>query len=244
MEGSAPDLGSIHTFVSAGEALPPRIFETWKENLGRPILDGIGSTELLNTFISNRADAVKPGTSGPPVAGYEAKIVGDDGAEVPRGETGNLMVRGLSQFKRYWNKPEKTSETIIDGWVKTGDTYYEDADGHFVCCGRSDDMLKVGGIWCSPVEIESRLVEHPAVLEAAIVGRADGHDLIKPEAFVVLKDGGDAPNGLADELLQFCKRGLAPYKYPRWFNFVEELPRTATGKVQRFRLRDGQGTPQ
>lgn len=241
MENTVRDLGSVRTFVSAGEVLPPRIFESWKEKTGRSILDGIGSTELLNTFISNRADAVKPGTSGLPVPGYDARIAGDDGAEVPQGETGTLMVRGMSQFKRYWNKPEKTSETIVDGWINTGDTYYEDEDGYFVCCGRSDDMLKVGGIWCSPVEIEARLVEHPAVLEAAIVGRPDPSDLIKPEAFVVLKDGGKPSNGLADELLQFCKSGLAPYKYPRWFNFVEELPRTATGKVQRFRLREQQG---
>ncbi|MCH8110813.1 MAG: benzoate-CoA ligase family protein [Proteobacteria bacterium] len=241
MENSAPDLGSVRTYVSAGEALPPRLFKTWKAKTGRHILDSIGSTELLNAFISNRAEAVKPGTSGLPVPGYEARIAGDDGAEVPRGETGALMVRGPSQFSHYWNKPEKTSETIIDGWVNTGDTYYVDEDGYFVCCGRSDDMLKVGGIWCSPVEIEARLVEHPAVLEAAIVGRPDGNDLIKPEAFVVLKDGGGASNGFADELLQFCKSGLAPYKYPRWFNFVEELPRTATGKVQRFRLRERRG---
>ena len=240
MESLAPDLESVRTFVSAGEALPPRLFETWKERTGRKIFDSIGSTELLNAFISNRRDAVKPGTSGLPVPGYEAKIAGDDGAEVPRGQAGALMVRGLSQFKHYWNKPGKTSETVIDGWVKTGDTYYEDEDGYFVCCGRSDDMLKVGGIWCSPVEIEARLAEHPAVLEAAIVGRPDGNDLIKPEAFVVLKDRGNASNGLADELLKFCKSGLAPYKYPRWINFVEELPRTATGKVQRFRLREQQ----
>lgn len=240
LENSAPDLGSVRTFISAGEALPPRIFETWMEKTGEVILDSIGSTELLNAFISNRADAVRPGTSGLPVPGYEAKIVDDAGVQVPRGETGTLMIRGPSQFSHYWNKPEKTSETIIDGWVSTGDTYYEDEDAYFVCCGRSDDMLKVGGIWCSPVEIEARLVEHPAVLEAAIVGRPDDADLIKPEAFVVLKERGSAPNGLADELLQFCKSGLAPYKYPRWFNFVEELPRTATGKVQRFRLRGQQ----
>ncbi len=244
MESSAPDLGSVRTFVSAGEALPPKIFERWQEQTGLAIFDGIGSTELLNTFISNRADAVKPGTSGRVVPGYEAKVVDDIGAEVPAGETGHLMVRGRSRFKQYWNKPDKTAETIIDGWVRTGDTYYQDEHGYYVCCGRSDDMLKVGGIWCSPVEIESRLVEHPAVLEAAIVGRADGHDLIKPEAFIVLKDAAAASNGLADELLKFCKAGLAPYKYPRWFNFVEDLPRTATGKVQRFRLREPQARPQ
>jgi acyl-coenzyme A synthetase/AMP-(fatty) acid ligase len=237
MGNATTDVSSVRTFVSAGEALPSKIFERWQAQTGKPIFDGIGSTELLNTFISNHAGAVRPGTSGRLVPGFEAKIVDDAGAEVEAGETGALMIRGVSQFKYYWNKPDKTAETILGGWVHTGDSYYQDEDGFFVCCGRSDDMLKVGGIWCSPLEIESRLVEHPMVLEAAIVGRADGNDLIKPEAFVVLKDGGEAADALAEELLEFCKSGLAPYKYPRWFNFVDDLPRTATGKVQRFRLR-------
>jgi acyl-coenzyme A synthetase/AMP-(fatty) acid ligase len=149
------------------------------------------------------------------------------------------MIKGASALTRYWNKPEKTAATIIGEWVATGDTYTQDEDGYFVYCGRDDDMLKVGGIWCSPFEIEARLVEHPKVLEAAIVGRSDENDLIKPEAFIVLNDAAVAVDGLADELLAHCKEGLAPYKYPRWFNFVDDLPKTATGKIQRFKLRAG-----
>jgi acyl-coenzyme A synthetase/AMP-(fatty) acid ligase len=150
-----------------------------------------------------------------------------------------LRIRGGSTLKYYWRNPEKNAETIIDGWVHTGDTYYRDEDGYYVCCGRSDDMMKVGGIWCSPVEIEARLIEHPKVLEAAIVGRPDGDELIKPEAHIILADGAGGSDDLAAELLQHCKSGLAPYKYPRWFNFVDDLPKTATGKIQRFKLRQG-----
>ena len=169
--------------------------------------------------------------------GYDAKIVDDDGTEVPDGETGGLMIKGDSLLKLYWRNPEKTAESLRDGWMYTGDTYYRDEDGFLFCCGRSDDMLKVGGIWCSPVEIEGKLVEHPKVLEAAVVGRADDDELIKPEAFVVLNNAGDASDALTNELLDHCKTGLARYKYPRWFNFVDDLPKTATGKIQRFRLR-------
>ena len=161
----------------------------------------------------------------------------DQGKPVEAGETGRLFIRGDSTATHYWNNTERTIETMVDGWLNTGDTYYQDNDGYYVYCGRSDDMLKVGGIWCSPVEIEGRLIEHPQVLEAAVVGRADADELIKPEAFVVLKDASDASNALADELLEHCKEGLARYKYPRWVNFVEDLPKTATGKVQRYRLR-------
>ncbi|MDG2033546.1 MAG: AMP-binding protein, partial [Rhodospirillales bacterium] len=159
------------------------------------------------------------------------------GNEVPDGETGSLMIRGESLLKLYWRNPEKTAESLRNGWMYTGDTYYRDEDGFLFCCGRSDDMLKVGGIWCSPVEIEAKLVEHPKVLEAAVVGRADDDELIKPEAFVVLNNEGDASDALSTELLDHCKMGLARYKYPRWFNFVDDLPKTATGKIQRFRLR-------
>ena len=158
---------------------------------------------------------------------------------MPDGETGSLMIRGDSLLKLYWRNPEKTAEAMQDGWMYTGDTYYKDEDGFFFCCGRPDDMLKVGGIWCSPVEIEAKLVEHPKVLEAAVVGRADTEELIKPEAFVVLNDAGDASDALEGELLEHCKSGLARYKYPRWINFVDDLPKTATGKIQRFKLRDG-----
>ncbi len=241
MEKTAPDISSLRLCISAGEALPAKLFQRWQERTGLTILDGIGSTELLNTFISNTPENFKPGTSGRPVPGFEAKIVNEDHREVSAGETGLLMVRGISQLKHYWNKPKKTADTVINGWVRTGDRYYQDEDGFFVPCGRQDDMLKVGGIWCSPIEIERRLSEHPAVSEAAVGGRADADDLIKPEAFIVLNKGNAASQSLAEELLQFCKSGLARYKYPRWFNFVEQLPRTPTGKLQRFRLAEMRG---
>lgn len=237
LEDANPDLSSLRACVSAGEALPPDIFRRWQERTGLTILDGIGSTEALHIFISNRQDDFRPGTSGRPVSGYQAKIIDEYGEPVTRGETGQLLVKGGSIAGYYWNNPEKTAETMVGGWINTGDTYMQDEDGYYVYCGRSDDMIKVGGIWCSPVEIESRLIEHPKVLEAAIVGRADENQLIKPEAFIIPKNPGDAGDGLAEELLDHCKSGLARYKYPRWFNFVDELPKTATGKIQRFKLR-------
>ena len=239
LETATPDLSSVRGYVSAGEALPPELFRRWQERTGGIILDGIGSTEVLHIFISNTQTDHRPGTTGRAVPGYEAKVMGEDGRPAPRGEPGKLMIKGESCLKHYWNKPEKTAETIIGAWINTGDTYIQDEDGYFVYCGRDDDMLKVGGIWCSPFEIEAKLVEHPAVLEAAVVGRAGDDELIKPEAFVVLKQAGDASDALAAELLEHCKTGLAPYKYPRWFNFVDDLPKTATGKIQRFRLRAG-----
>ena len=156
---------------------------------------------------------------------------------MPRGESGRLWIRAESAAKYYWNKPEKTAETMVNGWLNTGDTYREDPDGYFIYEGRSDDMLKVGGIWCSPVEIENCLVGHPAVLEAAVVGHADEQALIKPKAIVVLKQAGDASAALTEALMAHCKRTLAPYKYPRWIEYVPELPKTATGKIQRFKLR-------
>lgn len=231
------DLSSIRACVSAGEALPADILRRWKDETGLIILDGIGSTELLHIFISNRLDDYQPGTSGREVPGYEASVVDEDGNPVRHGEIGKLMVRGESSAVYYWNNEDKTAETMLGEWINTGDTYIKDKEGYYTYCGRSDDMLKVGGIWCSPVEIESRLIEHPKVLEAAIVGRADDDQLIKPEAYVVLNNPGDAGPRLVDELLEHCKSGLARYKYPRWFNFVDDLPKTATGKIQRFRLR-------
>ncbi|HEY5597930.1 MAG TPA: benzoate-CoA ligase family protein, partial [Kiloniellales bacterium] len=231
------DLSSLRACVSAGEALPADIFRRWKEKTGCLILDGIGSTEALHIFISNRADDYRPGCSGRPVPGYDAIILDDAGKEVPVGDNGHLMIRGASTAKYYWNNPEKTAATMVDGWLNTGDTYRRDKDGYFYYCGRNDDMLKVGGIWCSPFEIEAKLIEHPKVLEAAVVGRADADGLVKPAAFVVLNDPGDAGDTLTEELLQHCKSGLAKYKYPRWFSFVEQLPKTATGKIQRYKLR-------
>jgi len=230
---------SLRCCVSAGEALPPDIFRRWQEKTGTLILDGIGSTEALHIFISNTLSDHRLGSSGKPVPGYQVKILDDEDKPVPAGESGRLFIRGDSTSSYYWNNPEKTAETMVDGWLNTGDTYFQDPDGYYVYCGRSDDMLKVGGIWCSPVEIENRLIEHPLVLEAAIVGHPDADELIKPEAFVVLNDAKDASDSLADDLLRHCQDGLARYKYPRWFNFVDELPKTATGKIQRFKLRSG-----
>ena len=230
-------LDSIRACVSAGEPLPADIFRRWKEKTGTVILDGIGSTECLHIFIGNRLDDYRPGTSGKPVPGCEAKVLDNDGKPVAKGESGALWIRAESAAKYYWNKPEKTAETMVGGWLNTGDTYREDPDGYLVYEGRNDDMLKVGGIWCSPIEIESCLITHPAVLEAAVVGQADADELIKPRAIVVLKQAGSAEAGLTEELVALCKTSLAPYKYPRWIEFVPELPKTATGKIQRFKLR-------
>jgi acyl-coenzyme A synthetase/AMP-(fatty) acid ligase len=233
--------------VSAGEALPPEILRRWHEETGLWILDGIGSTEALHIFISNTPEDIRPGSSGRVVSGYSARIVDEHGAEVANGKSGQLYISGDSTARCYWNNIERTAATMVDGWLNTGDTYRRDAEGYFYYCGRSDDMLKVGGIWCSPFEIESKLVEHPDVVEAAVVGRADHENLVKPEAFVVLKEGQIGSTALSSELMELCRNGLAPYKYPRWINFVSELPKTATGKIQRFLLRanrnEGAGQP-
>ena len=237
MEKEKPNFSSVRIFVSAGEALPGDILRRWQEKTGGVILDGIGSTEVLHIFISNSYRDHKAGASGRLVPGYKAKIIGEDNKPVVQGEPGALMIQGNSIAKYYWNNPKKTAETIQEGWINTGDTYYQDEENYFIYCGRSDDMMKVGGIWCSPFEIEAKLIEHPAVLEAAVVARPDDDELIKPEAFIILADGVDTSQNLEAELLEFCKRGLARYKYPRWFHFVKELPKTATGKIQRFLLR-------
>ncbi|MEE2955572.1 MAG: benzoate-CoA ligase family protein [Pseudomonadota bacterium] len=237
MEKEKPNFSSVRIFVSAGEALPGDILLRWQEKTGGVILDGIGSTEVLHIFISNSYRDHKAGASGRLVPGYKAKIIGEDNKPVVQGEPGALMIQGNSIAKYYWNNPKKTAETIQEGWINTGDTYYQDEENYFIYCGRSDDMMKVGGIWCSPFEIEAKLIEHPAVLEAAVVARPDKDELIKPEAFIILADGVNTSQNLEAELLEFCKKGLARYKYPRWFTFVEELPKTATGKIQRFLLR-------
>jgi len=231
------DVSSLRVCVSAAEALPAEIFRRWKEKTGTVILDGIGSTECLHIFIGNRLDDYRPGTSGKPTPGYDVKIVDENGKPVRKGESGRLWIRSESAAKYYWNKPEKTAETMVDGWLNTGDTYRQDEDGYFIYDGRSDDMLKVGGIWCSPVEVENCLIGHPAVLEAAVVGHADESQLTKPKAFVVLKQAGGGGAALSEELMALCKKTLAPYKYPRWIEYVTELPKTATGKIQRYKLR-------
>jgi benzoate-CoA ligase family protein len=238
LESTRPVLSSIRYCVSAGEALPADIYRRWKESTGLVILDGIGSTEALHIFISNRPDDVKPGTSGRVVPGYQARIVSDSGAAVAVNDPGRLHVRGESTAAYYWNNAEKTAATMLgDDWLDTGDTYVLDEEGYYHYCGRSDDMLKVGGIWCSPIEIEAQLVSHPRVLEVAIIGAPDATGLMKPEAYVVLREGATGSEALATELMLHCKSRLAPYKFPRQIHFVAELPKTATGKIQRFRLR-------
>jgi benzoate-CoA ligase family protein len=243
LETARPDLSSVRLCVSAGEALPADIFRRWKERTGLTILDGIGSTEALHIFISNRDGDVRPGATGRIVPGYEARIV-VDGKEVPPDEPGRLQIRGPSTAAYYWNNPQKTAATMLEeGWLDTGDTYVRDGEGYYHYCGRSDDMLKVGGIWCSPIEIESTLVGHPKVLEVAVVGSPDASGLVKPEAYVVLRDGVAGSDALASELMLHCKSRLAPYKFPRVIHFVTELPKTATGKIQRFRLRQLAAAP-
>ena len=231
------DLSSVRLAISAGEALPPALFERFKQRFNIDILDGIGSTETLHMFITNRPHAIRPGSSGLLIPGYEARIVDEHDNPVARGDIGNLLIKGDSICTSYWNKHEKTRQTIQGYWIRTGDKYYQDDEGYFWYAGRTDDMLKVGGLWVSPVEVENALVEHPSVLECAVVGREDGDELVKPEAFVVVQPGVRVEDGLAHELQQFVRARLAEYKRPRWIQFVETLPRTATGKLQRFKLR-------
>lgn len=231
------DTTTLNRCISGGEALPTDLQSQWGNICDVPICDGIGSTEALHIYISNNINDVRPLSSGKVVPGYGLKIVDDNGDDVPVGEQGRLLLKGPSVTEVYWNNPEKTANTIVDGWLDSGDTYYQDEDNYFYYSGRNDDMLKVGGIWVSPFEIESALIEHAKVLEAAVVGREDDKGLIKPEAWVVLKEGNEKTDGLADEIKEQCKNNLAPYKYPRWINFTDELPKTATGKIQRFKLR-------
>ena len=223
--------------TSAGEALPADIGKRWTEHFGVEILDGIGSTEMLHVFLSNRAGRVRYGTTGQAIDGYELRILDEQGRTPALGEVGELQVSGATAAMGYWNNREKTRDTFQGPWTRCGDKYSVDADGYYTYAGRSDDMLKVGGIYVSPIEVESALVSHPAVLEAAVIGRADDAQLVKPQAFVVLRAGIKASDALAMELQQHVKAKLAPYKYPRWIEFIDELPKTATGKIQRFKLR-------
>ena len=223
--------------TSAGEALPADIASRWQRHFGLDILDGIGSTEMLHIFLSNRWDDVRYGTTGKPVAGYLTRIVDDEGQPVTAGEIGELQVNGPTAASMYWHNREKSRATFLGAWTRTGDKYRTDPDGYFVYCGRSDDMLKVGGIYVSPSEVESALTDHPAVLEAAVVGRPDEAQLIKPAAYVVLNAGFAPDTAMVETLQQHVRECLAPYKYPRWIEFLAELPKTATGKIQRFKLR-------
>ena len=237
-EGRDFDLSSIRSAVSAGEALPPVVHARFRERFGVEILDGIGSTEVLHIFISNRPGQSRPGSSGQLVPGYDAQIVDEDGVAVAPGSTGQLLIRGDSTCAYYWNRHEKTKETIVGHWIRTGDHYRQDEDGFFWFAGRSDDMLKVGGLWVSPAELEQTLVEHPDVSGCGVAGRADRDGLIKPIAYVVVRDGVSATPELAAALQQFARERLAEYKRPRWVEFVQALPMTPTGKVQRFKLRE------
>ncbi|HYK97314.1 MAG TPA: benzoate-CoA ligase family protein [Candidatus Acidoferrales bacterium] len=237
-EGFKYDLSSLKFCVSAGEALPKPLFDRWKARFGTEIIDGIGSTEMLHIFICNRVGSARGGTSGTVVPGYRAKIVDDEGRELGPGDTGNLWVSGDSCCAFYWNKHEKSKATFKGDWTVTGDRYHLSEDGFFSYEGRSDDMLKVSGQWVSPAEVEAAVMEHPAVLECAVVGAKDKDELTKPRAFVLLKDKAKASDGLDEELKSFVKSRIAPYKYPRWIEFVDDLPKTATGKIQRYKLRE------
>ncbi|HEY0823798.1 MAG TPA: benzoate-CoA ligase family protein [Ramlibacter sp.] len=225
---------ALRICTSAGEALPAEIGQRWTAEYGCEILDGIGSTEMLHIFLSNRPGKVRYGTTGQPVPGYELRIVGDDGRECGPGEIGELQIGGPTAALMYWNNRAKTKATFAGEWTRSGDKYTRDADGYYTYGGRSDDMLKVGGIYVSPFEVEACLMTHPGVLEAAVIGVADQDGLVKPKAYVVLKPGQQAS---AEDLQGHVKSRLAPYKYPRWIAFVPELPKTATGKIQRFKLR-------
>jgi benzoate-CoA ligase len=234
----ARDRVALRVATSAGEALPEHIGRRFSEHFGIDVLDGIGSTEMLHVYLSNRPGDVRYGTSGRPVPGYALRVVDDDGAPVPDGEIGELQVNGPTAAIGYWNNRAKSLATFQGPWLRSGDKYRIDPeDGRYVYSGRTDDMLKVGGIYVSPVEVESALGAHEAVLEAAVIGREDADRLVKPMAFVVLKPGRDRTDTLADELRQHVKLHLAPFKYPRWIEFLDELPKTATGKIQRFKLR-------
>lgn len=228
--------GALRRCISAGEALPEYIGKQWLERFGVEILDGVGSTEMLHIFVSNRPGDVRYGRSGTAVPGYDIRLVDERDQDVPDGEVGEMLVRGSTSATCYWNQREKTRNTFVGEWTRTGDKYIRDSEGYYEICGRTDDMFKVSGIWVSPFEVEAALISHPAVLEAGVVPAHEGDDLIKPKAFVVLQSG-HSPDGLYDELKEHVKDRIGAWKYPRWIEFVEALPKTATGKIQRFKLR-------
>jgi len=225
----------LRVCTSAGEALPAQIGKAWKARWGLDILDGVGSTEMLHIFLSNRADSVVYGTSGIAVPGYQLRLVNETGAATGPGEVGELLVRGASAADGYWNQRERSRTTFEGEWTRTGDKYEQSPDGRYIYCGRTDDMFKVSGIWVAPFEVEQAIISHPAVLEAAVVARRDEEGLEKPMAFVVLKSGQSVAEG---ELKEHVKAKIGLWKYPRWIEIVPELPKTATGKIQRFKLRE------
>jgi 4-hydroxybenzoate-CoA ligase len=224
--------------VSAGEALPADLAERWRARVGVDVLDGIGSTEMLQTFLSNRPGDIRYGSTGKPVPGYAAKIVDENGRELPAGEIGELVVSGPSAGDGYWNQRAKSRRTFAGEWTYTGDKFMRDADGYYHYCGRTDDMFKVSGMWVSPFEIEAALVSHDAILEAAVIGKEDADGMIKPKAFVVLKNGYAVDDRFFDAIKAHVKERAGPWKFPRWIELRSDLPRTATGKIQRFKLRE------
>jgi benzoate-CoA ligase len=234
---------ALNRCVSAGEALPKEIGEKFSGRFGCDILDGIGSTEMLHIFLSNRPGAVRYGTTGVPVPGYAIELRGEDGRRVPDGEIGDLYVQGPTSALMYWNNHAKSRETFQGTWTKSGDKYVRRGDGYYVYAGRADDMLKVSGLYVSPFEVEAALVQHAAVLEAAVIGKIDPDGLTKTKAYIVLKPGHTGDTTLEAALKLFVKDKLAPYKYPRFIEFISELPKTATGKIQRFRLRERDNPP-
>ena len=236
--GEPADLSSVRACFAAAEPLPGDLYLRWRERFGVEILDGIGTTEALHIFISNRAGEVRPGSSGRPVPGYDIRLVDEQDADVAQGGIGDLVVRGGSVFAGYWRRPEISRRTLRGEWYHTGDKYRQDADGYYWYMGRADDLLRVSGHWVSPAEVEAALIAHPAVLECAVVGKQDADKLTKPQAFVVLRDAAQASAALVEELKAHVKATIAPYQYPRWIEFRDNLPKTATGKIQRFKLRE------
>jgi 4-hydroxybenzoate-CoA ligase len=231
-----PHFPALRICTSAGEALPEAVGKTWQQRFGVDIIDGVGSTELLHIFLSNSPNDIKYGSSGRPVPGYRVRLVNDAGVDVADGEVGELIVDAPSAAEGYWNQRSKSRQTFEGGWTRTGDKYTRDADGRYTFCGRADDMFKVSGIWVSPFEVESALITHPAVAEAAVIAASDPEGLLKPKAFVVLKPGASS-DGLHEALKELVKTKIGPWKYPRWIDVVDSLPKTATGKIQRFKLR-------
>ena len=231
------DLSSLRLCVSSGEPLPPAIFHAWHQRFGHELLDVVGSTEALHDFIANRPGWARAGSSGQVIPGFEARLVDEQGRPVAPGMVGQLLIKGDSTSPAYWNRHERTKATMLGDWLRTGDMFYQDTDGYFYFCGRTDDMLKVGGMWVAPAEVEAALGEHPAILEVAVVGRGDADGLTKPHAYCVLRDGVAASEALAAELREGVRKRLGGYKSPRWVDFVPELPRTSTGKIQRYALR-------
>jgi benzoate-CoA ligase len=230
-------MSRLRLCVSAGEALPAELCRRWLTRFGVPIVDGMGSTEMLHIFLSNRPGDITPGATGRPVGDYRLELRSEAGGPVPVGEIGELFVKGPTRALGYWNKPDKNAAVFVDGWVRTGDKFRQDGEGRFLYCGRADDLLKVNGIYVSPFEVEAAIAQHPAVAEVAVVGAADRDGLVKPVAFVVATPGTCCDPALEAALKAHAKASLAPYKYPRQVHFLETLPKTATGKIERFKLR-------